>query len=218
MTGQNYLKVEHVRTGLLSSSLARFQQFWSECLLLTFVEFNSYCLRGPNSIVKFWGNVFHSVVWSMLGLCFFRLKSSSCFFPWKPMFSKNPPFFVLFVYNIVALNLHLHVVALPASVTMSWATKTTKKLNMSGLDFLALVLQSSNSFDLNAFFQVLFCLILNVYEGLVQSTHSEYLFSTGFCWKVEIDISVFFCLKSLNCSPLKTHVFGKSFIFCTICL
>ena len=39
---------------------------------------------------------------------------------------------------------------------------------MSGLDFLAPVLQSSNSFDLNASFQVLFSLILIVYKGQIQ--------------------------------------------------
>ena len=44
------------------------------------------------------------------------------------------------------------MVLLPVSVTMSWPTKSTKKLNMSGYDFLALVLQSSNSFNQNVFF------------------------------------------------------------------
>ena len=39
---------------------------------------------------------------------------------------------------------------------------------MSGLDFLVLVLRGSNSFDLNAFFQVLFSLILTVYMGHIQ--------------------------------------------------
>ena len=36
---------------------------------------------------------------------------------------------------------------------------------MSGLDFLVLVFQSSNRFDLNYFFQVLFSLIPTVYKG-----------------------------------------------------
>ena len=39
---------------------------------------------------------------------------------------------------------------------------------MSGLDFLLLVLQSSNSIYLNAFSQVLFSLFLTVYEGHIQ--------------------------------------------------
>ena len=30
-TSQDYIKVEHIRTWLLSSSSANFQQFWSEC-------------------------------------------------------------------------------------------------------------------------------------------------------------------------------------------
>ena len=39
---------------------------------------------------------------------------------------------------------------------------------MSGLDFLVLVMQSSNSFDLISFFQVLLSLILTVYKGDIQ--------------------------------------------------
>ena len=42
------------------------------------------------------------------------------------------------------------------------------RLSMSGFDFLLLILQSSNSFDLNAFFQVLFNLILTVFKGDIQ--------------------------------------------------
>ena len=37
MTSQEYLKVEHVRTWLLSSTFAKFQQFWSECFFSSFV-------------------------------------------------------------------------------------------------------------------------------------------------------------------------------------
>ena len=39
---------------------------------------------------------------------------------------------------------------------------------MSGVDFLVLVLQIFNSFDLNAFFQVLFSLVLTVYKGHIR--------------------------------------------------
>ena len=39
---------------------------------------------------------------------------------------------------------------------------------MSGLHFLLLVLQSSNSFVLNASSQVLFSLFLTIYEGHIQ--------------------------------------------------
>ena len=98
---------------------------------------------------------------------------------WNPYFRKVLHFFVIFVCNYGALNLRLHVVALLASVTMSWPAKTTWKLNTLGLDFLALVWQSSKSFDVNAFFLVLFSLLLILYEGLVQLTHSGSLYSTG---------------------------------------
>ena len=68
------------------------------------------------------------------------------------MFSESPSIFVLFDCNLGALNLRLNVVVLPASLAMSWPAEITQKLNRSGLDFLVLVLQSSNSFNLNAFF------------------------------------------------------------------
>ena len=53
------------------------------------------------------------------------------------------------------------------------------KVNTSGLDFLALVLQSSNSFDLNVFFQVLFRLFLTVYKGHIQLVFLGAVCSTG---------------------------------------
>ena len=37
MTSQDYIKVEHVRTWLHSSSFSKFQQFWSECFLFKFL-------------------------------------------------------------------------------------------------------------------------------------------------------------------------------------
>ena len=68
------------------------------------------------------------------------------------MFSEGPPFFVLFVGNYGALNLRLPVVALSESVTMSGPARTLLNLKMSRLHFLVLVLQDSNSFDLNSLF------------------------------------------------------------------
>ena len=68
------------------------------------------------------------------------------------MFLGFPSIFVLFVGKDGALNMRLHMVALPASVTLSWPAKITEMLNKSGLDFLVLVLQSANSSNMNAFF------------------------------------------------------------------
>ena len=69
--------------------------------------------------------MFHGVVWFQLKKCnLFCLKSSNGFSV-KGMISKGPSCFVLFVYNDGAFNLHLHVVALPASVTLSCPTKST---------------------------------------------------------------------------------------------
>ena len=83
-------------------------------------------LQGTSSILALRGNVFHGVVWSRLEVCFifFSSESSNCF-PLEPMFSKGTSFFVLFVCNDGALNLHLHLVALPLSMIMSWPTKST---------------------------------------------------------------------------------------------
>ena len=70
--------------------------------------------------------------------------------------------FCTFVCNHGALFLRLHVVALPASVTMSWPAKTTWKLNRSRLGFLVLVLQNSNNFN-QCFFQICFSFLLPGY-------------------------------------------------------
>ena len=50
---------------------------------------------------------------------------------------------------------------------------------MSRLDFVVLVLQSSNSFYLIAFFQFLFSLILTVYKGHIQLLYLGAVYSTG---------------------------------------
>ena len=130
----------------------KFQQFWSECffkfclvyfLLFTNALFNWH-FQSPCVPLVFWemeNNI----------LVLFFVWNLQTIFSLKAMFSECPLFFLLFVCNDGALNLHLQVLALSASVTMSWPTKSTYKLNMSGLDFLALVLQSSKSFDMNAF-------------------------------------------------------------------
>ena len=95
---------------------------------------------------------------------------------------------------------------------------------MSGLDFLVPVLQSSNSFDLNAFFQVLFSLIRTVCRGNVNLLLSESLRSTVLLCKVENLFSVLFRSEASNGFPVKSVfsenfsvklIFGRSFIFCT---
>ena len=50
---------------------------------------------------------------------------------------------------------------------------------MSGLDFVVLVLQSSNSFYLIAFFQFLFTFFLTVYKGRFQLLYLVAMYSTG---------------------------------------
>ena len=91
-----------------------------------FLHFFPSWLQGPSSFLEFRGNMFHGVFWLRLEVCFnfFRLKLQS-FFPLRPIFSKGNSFFVLFVCFDRALNLQLHLVALPVSMTMSWPTKST---------------------------------------------------------------------------------------------
>ena len=85
---------------------------------------------------------------------------------------------------------------------------------MPGLDFLVLVLQRSNTFDLNAFFQVLFTLVLTVYKGHIQLLFLGTVYSAGL-FDLGQKLLLFFLLKSSNGFHVETHIFGRSFIFCT---
>ena len=122
-------------------------------LLSILLQLISSWLNGSGSIFAFrvlW--FFCFVLHKMIGFFgFFDLKFSNCY-PLKLIFSEGPSFFVRSVCYHGALELRLHVIALPASLDMSWSAEITKNLNRSGLDFLVLVLQSSNSYILNASF------------------------------------------------------------------
>ena len=146
---------------------------------------------------------------------FFGLKISNCS-PLKLVFSEGPSFFVRSVSYHGALKLRLDVATLPASLAMSWPAENTWKLNRSGIDFLVLVLQSSNSFILNAFFNFAsvnfflatwfmfsFCL-----QGLVV------LLS---CSPYEDWIFFVFWFKNFKLFPVKARFFRRPFIFCTFC-
>ena len=156
MTSQNFIKIEHVRTWHLSSSLAKFQQFWFECFFQILFSFSSCCLWRLCSMDSFnWLPCFPLGFFKRheLSFCsFFHLQSSNCFLG-QTLFSVGLSFFVPFVCNDASLNFRLHVVTLLASLTLSWPAKATWKMNKSGLDSLPLVLQSSNSFDLETFFK-----------------------------------------------------------------
>ena len=79
------------------------------------------------------------------------------------------------------------------------------------LDFLVPVLQSSNSSDLNTFFQVLFSLLRTVCNGSVNLLLSESLRSTVFFPQVrESFFCFFFSLKLQTVSPLNA-LFRKIF-------
>ena len=137
--------------------------------------------------------------------------------PLKLIFSEGPSFFVRSVCNPVALKLRLHVVALSLSLAMSWIAEITLKLNRSGLDFLVLVLQSSNSFVLNAFFNFasvnFFLATRFMFSFCFQGVVVRF-----FCSPYDDWIFWFFGLKLSNCSPLEL-VFseGPSFIVRSVC-
>ena len=70
LTNQDLEEVEHVRTSLLSSSLAEIRQFQSECFLSVFLRFIFRWLQGPSSKVGLTRRVFRGVVWSRLEVFF----------------------------------------------------------------------------------------------------------------------------------------------------
>ena len=116
---------------------------WVYFLLLAWVHVKFLPLGScGSSVLFFMGGV---VFWDFL---VWNLQTD---FPGNS-FSEGPSFLVPFVCNHVAFNLHLHLVALPVSFSMTWLAEITKKLSRSGYDFWVLVLQISNSFILNAFF------------------------------------------------------------------
>ena len=160
MTSQDCKKVEQVRSWLLSSRLASFQQFWFECfsqilfsVILAACEGLVHWTQSIDYLVFHW--VFLKVVNNVSVLIFFW--NLQTVFLIKPLFSEGPSFFELSVCNKASLNFRLHVVTLPASLKLSWPAKATWKVNRSGLDSLPLVLQNSSSFDLETFFK--FCLV-----------------------------------------------------------
>ena len=86
---------------------------------------------------------------------------------------------------------------------------------MSGLGLLLLVLQNSNSFDLNAFFQVLLSLLsllLTFYEDLNKLTRSGSLYSIGFFERSRIMFLFFFSSEIFRHFSVKFHIFESFFI------
>ena len=197
MTSRDYLKIEQVRTWLLGSSLAASEQFFSE-------SFFQICFSNFLP-----GYMFH-VQFLPCGLvvllfCFpyddwscwlFALKISNCS-PLKLIFSEGPSFFVRSVCNDGALKLRLHVIALPASLAMSWPAEIKWKLNRSGIDFLVLVLQSSHSYILKASFNfasvnffLATCFMFSFFPGVLWFFYSVFHTMTGvfgfLVWKFQI--------------------------------
>ena len=201
MTSQDYIKVEHIRTLLLRSSLSKFRQFHSECCSPTLLQFDFFPFTRSMFSCYFCGFVVLMFCSPCQGWIFFYFLvwKFQTVFRWKPCFREA--LFCAFCWCLRALKLHLQVVALPAAMTMSWPAMLASKLNMSGLDFLALVLQKSNSLHLNAFIQVLFSLIGSVCRGNDSLLPSESLRSIFFLCEAESLFSVLFSVWSFKRFP-----------------
>ena len=159
MTSQDYIKVEHVRNWLLSSSLAKFQQFWSECFFFQ-VLFSLFLAVYEGLIQLLYLGKVHSTGLFGLGLkffLFFSLKSSNGFHVETQIFRRS---FIFCYFCLLPWGFDFAPArGSPASVSdHAMTSQDYIKVNTSGLDFLALVLQSSNSFDLNVLF-FKFCLV-----------------------------------------------------------
>ena len=178
--------------------------------------------KGHDRLIPVGFFVFHWVfIWKVKNIfsVLFSVWNIQTGFPLKPMFSEGPSFFVIFVCIEGKLKLSPKMEALPKTVTVSWLVKTTYRLNMSGLDFLDLVLQSSDSFILIAVFQFCFS-FFSVYEVQIEllpmwCSGSLVLF---FFAKIELFFDFFSGRKSSNGFYLvESHIFGRSSFFCTFC-
>ena len=131
------------------------------------------------------------------------------------MFSKGPSF-LNFSWYLWSFEF-LPAIGSPVILNdLVMAAKSTEKLNLSGLDFLDLVLQSYNSSYLNAFFFI----FRQFVPAWLPSPFSIVAFGamciTGFFFQSrEVRFCSFFRLKTSDCFPVKTHVFKMSLTFCT---
>ena len=147
------------------------------------VLFSSFLTVYEGLIQLFYLGAVHSlgVVWSRLKVfpIFFRLKFSNGFHVETHIFRRS----FIFCYFCLILWGFDFAPARGSAASVSDRVMTSQnyiKVNTSGLDFLALVLQSFNSFDLSVFFQVLFSLFLTVYKGQIQLLYLGAVHSTGF--------------------------------------
>ena len=138
-----------------SSNSCDLNSFFFKFCLVHFLVFTKAIFN--HSIIVFKGRVFHGVFWSrLIVFLIFFVWYLQTVFTLKPIFSKDSSFFVL-LFVIMGIDF---APARGSSASVShhvMASQDYIKVNTSGLDFLALVLQSSNSFDLNVFFK--FCLV-----------------------------------------------------------
>ena len=209
---------EQVKTWLLSSSLAKFQHFYSECFfnfasinffLATWFKF-SFCLWSPVVFLfcfPWEGSGILKIFWSEIFKKFPR---------YNPCFRKALHLYYVFFCNIGALKFRMHVVALPASLAMSWLAKPKENEQVKTW-LLSSSLAKIQQLQSESFFQICFSLFPPACMGSSSaSSIGVPLFFFLFCIRW-LDF-LFFSLKSSNCFPVIIHVFGKPFSSCTFCL
>ena len=83
MTSQDYIEVEQVRTSLLSSSLAKFQQFASECFFQVCFNLFLQCFFSYKPALKLGQHFTGTAAETPLTPLFFRLNAVNAFIPTK---------------------------------------------------------------------------------------------------------------------------------------
>ena len=219
VTSQVYIKVEHVRTWLLSSSRAKLQQFQPECF---FHFFCSLSLPGfkVRRILLHLGTVCSTGLFGQCLKCilfFFRLKSSNCF----PV--KTHVLVMSFIYCTLCLRwLGFEFAPARSSPASVSAHVVTSQVYIKVEHVRTWLLSSSRAklqqFQPECFFHFFCSLSLPGFKVRRILLHLGTVCSTGLFGQCLKCILFFFRVKSSNCFPVKTHVLGMSFIYCTLCL
>ena len=215
MTSQYCIKVEHVRTRLLSSSRAKFQQFWSEFFFLQ-VLFSSFLTfyKSHIQLLFLTGRVFHGIFSS-------RLKVFLIFFVWNlQTVLPLKPFFFERLFIFVLLFVIMGLCFAPArggSASVTEQVKTSQfyiKVEHVRTWLLSPSLAKFLQFESEFFFQVCFNLFLPAYMVHVQFLPLKSCVSFVFFSPCEDWNFGFFWSEIFKRLLDETHVFGRSFYLC----
>ena len=217
LTSRDYIKLN--RSGLdFLVLVCRVQTVLFWMLFSNLLQLISSWLHGSCSVfafMVFWFLCF--VLQMMTGFFGFLVGKVQTVFPLKLIFSVGPSFIARSVCNHGALKLRLHVVALPASLAMSWPGEFTK------LEQVRTWLLSSSLAEFQQFYSEWFFFnFASVYFFLAT------WFMFNFCpWGLVIllfcspnDDWIFFVFwfENFKLFPVKAHFFRRTFNLCTFSL